>query len=62
VDPDWPAAIGKLARASFETLLDELGGAYIPPPEVLSVLLKSSGDGAVARLRAYYEAVHAAWH
>ncbi|HEX6969471.1 MAG TPA: FAD-dependent oxidoreductase [Micromonosporaceae bacterium] len=61
VNPDWPPAIGKFARTSFERLLDELGGAYLPPPEVMSVLLKSTDDD-VARLRSYYEAVHAAWH
>jgi glycine/D-amino acid oxidase-like deaminating enzyme len=61
LDPDWPTAIGKLARTAFETLLDELGDNYIPPPEVLSELLKSD-DGAVPRLRKYFEAVHAVWH
>jgi glycine/D-amino acid oxidase-like deaminating enzyme len=61
LDSDWPDTIGKFARVSFENLLDELGGHYMPPPALLSVLLKSSGD-EVAEMRAYYRAVHAAWH
>lgn len=61
LDPDWPEAIGTFARLSFENLLDELGGQYMPPPALLSVLLKSAG-AEVAEMRAYYQAVHAAWH
>jgi glycine oxidase len=63
VDPDWADFIGRFSRESFDMLLDELGGAYIPPPEVLSMVHKSpQGKAARQRLRAYYEAVHAAWH
>jgi glycine oxidase len=62
VDPDWPDVIGGLLRPSLGALLDELGSDYIPPPEILATLLKSSGNGAVARMRKYYETVYSAWH
>lgn len=61
VDPGWPVWIADVSRGAFARLIDSLGGAYVPPPEVLTVLLKSTPD-AIERVRKYYETVYTAWH